>query len=439
MNKNRDVLKILISFIACSVCVSLVLLLVNAVGFIFLAADFSNTAAPTRALREIEESNYTLPDEYYTGNDIWCILIGDGGDVIFSKNVPSDVPMHYSINDVANMTRWFLNDYPVYVRTTDVGLLVIGYPKDSVGKFPVEFSMGWFEKIPTKIIGIFLANVFLASLLAVIICAALLRALRRIINGIKDLRQQRNVHLKTSGIFSNVSANINETSEILSRKNLSLKKRDEARLNWISGISHDIRTPLSIILGHSEAIGSGELTKEETSERAAKISVQAVKIKQLIADLNLISSLEYDMQPSKLSEIKICALLRRCAADILSEANNEKFEIEVDLHDENAVISGDKRLLQRAFSNLLLNSVKHNPDGCKMKIAQFVNWENKCEIMIADNGSGAPQDVLDNIQKIPKTSHGLGLPMAYRIIKAHGGRFTAYNRGGFCVRITLGD
>ena len=66
------------------------------------------------------------------------MLIDEGGNVAWEQNKPSEVPDKYTLNDIARMTRWFLNDYPVYTRIEDYGLLVMGKPKNAVGKYEME-------------------------------------------------------------------------------------------------------------------------------------------------------------------------------------------------------------------------------------------------------------------------------------------------------------
>ena len=71
-----------------------------------------------------------------------------------------------------------------------------------------------------------------------------------------------------------------------------------ARANWISGISHDIRTPLSMVLGYSSSLETNNTLNAEQQEKVAAIRQQATKIKYLIEDLNLTAKLEYESTSS---------------------------------------------------------------------------------------------------------------------------------------------
>lgn len=442
---NKSAIKIFICFTLTAAVIATILLVINFLGFAIIGSDTRTSihgSSPQGMLGRISESliqtdnGFELTDENILSSDCWCILLDAGGDIIWSENKPADIPEHYSINDIAKMTRWFLKDYPVYVRAEDYGLLVLGLPKNAVGKYDMAYSMEWFDTLPQRLVGILALNLCLAAILAFATGISLYKKLYSLMNGINDLRQEKRVHLKEKGLFKELAKNINNTAETIERKNAALASRDSARSNWISGISHDIRTPLSVIMGYSETLAeSGELSAGN-KKKAETITKQSIKIKKLIEDLNLISSLEYDMQPSKKSNVRLCPLIRRIVTDIINSGLSDNFEIALDLQDEKASVSADESLLERAVFNLINNSITHNKNGCKISISEYAD-DLTVYLDISDNGCGVPDKVVENITQIPKSAHGLGLPMAYRIIHVHGGKLTAVNDNGFVVKIEL--
>lgn len=441
---NKTVWKIFICFTALSAVISIILLIINFFGIAYIGSDTSNVYPNSQrhVLEQISESisitdkGITLTDKSIIPDNKWCILIDERGNVIWSQNKPDDIPNHYTINDIAKMTRWYLNDYPVYVRAEDYGLLVLGVPKKSVGKYDLQYSMDWFDALPKRILIILAINLILAVLLACLFGIQLYKRLKILASGIMDLRLEKSVRLKERGIFKELSKNINETSESIERKNAALLLRDNARLNWIAGISHDIRTPLSMIMGYSEALANAPEISEENKQKANIITTQSIKMKKLIEDLNLISSLEYDMQPSKKKAVRLCPMLRNIVTEIVNNGLSEKYEINLNFKYEPAVIMGDEALLERAFFNLINNSMTHNTNGCKIKICEYAE-NGTVFVKISDNGIGVPDEVIENIAVIPKTAHGLGLPMAYKVFHVHGGKMKVKNDGGFLVHIAL--
>lgn len=438
---NKTAVKIFACFTVISAVVATILLVINFLGFAIIGSDVYETS-PKRALEQISEAlretadGFALSDEQALPSGCWSILINADGDIVWEQDMPDDIPLHYSINDIAKMTRWFLNDYPVYVRTEETGLLVLGLPKNAVGKYDMNYSMEWFHTLPQRLLGILTLNLFLAAILAFIIGFSFYRRIRALTDGIGNLRQEKRVKLREKGIFKELAGNINATSAAVERKNAALSVRDQARLNWISGISHDIRTPLAVIMGNSQMLENSEQLSEEDRRSAAIITGQAMKIKKLVADLNLISSLEYDMQPAKRKPVRLCPLIRETVSDIINSGLPELYEIELNLQDEKMTVLADESLLGRAVFNLINNSITHNQDGCKIRIRAYEDGET-AQLLIADNGCGVPESVIENISKMPKTAHGLGLPMAYRIIAVHGGSMTVRNNSGCAVEIEL--
>jgi signal transduction histidine kinase len=434
---NKTALKIFVLFSVTAGVIATILMVINFFSVALVGSDVSTVSSGQRALlAEISDSLEAGSREVLLPEGYWCMLIDESGNVVWDQDKPDDVPDTYTINDIARMSRWFLNDYPVYTRTEDYGLLVLAKPKNAVGKYQMEYSMSWFDSLPQRLVYVLLFNLLLATVLACIFGTSLYRRIRELTRGLSDLRAEKPVKLRERGIFRDIYRNINITSAAIERKNKALSIRESARRNWIAGISHDIRTPLSVITGYAEALSENKELSENNKHRAEVIVSNSMKIKKLIEDLNLISSMEYDMQPSKRQPVKICPLIRRVSAEILNNKMSDRFSVALDLKAEGAAVMGDEGLLERAVYNVINNAVTHNKDGCTIQIKEYEKGGN-IVIEIRDNGTGVPDSVLENIDKIPKTTHGIGLPMAYRIVSVHGGRFESYNDNGFCIMMTF--
>ena len=434
---NKTALKIFVLFSVTAGVIATILMVINFFSVALVGSDVSTVSSGQRALlAEISDSLEAGSREVLLPEGYWCMLIDESGNVVWDQDKPDDVPDTYTINDIARMSRWFLNDYPVYTRTEDYGLLVLAKPKNAVGKYQMEYSMSWFDSLPQRLVYVLLFNLLLATVLACIFGTSLYRRIRELTRGLSDLRAEKPVKLRERGIFRDIYRNINITSAAIERKNKALSIRESARRNWIAGISHDIRTPLSVITGYAEALSENKELSENNKHRAEVIVSNSMKIKKLIEDLNLISSMEYDMQPSKRQPVKICPLIRRVSAEILNNKMSDRFSVALDLKAEGAAVMGDEGLLERAVYNVINNAVTHNKDGCTIQIKEYEKGGN-IVIEIRDNGTGVPDSVLDNIDKIAKTPHGIGLPMAYRIVSVHNGKFDAYNDNGFCIMMTF--
>ena len=130
-------------------------------------------------------------------------------------------------------------------------------------------------------------------------------------SAVETLADGKPVSLHISGELSEIANSVNKASSILNRQN-------EARANWISGVSHDIRTPLSMIMGYAGRIAENESASKTIQEQAEIVRKQSVKIKELVQDLNLVSQLEYEMQPLHKEMVRLSKLLRSYVADLLN-------------------------------------------------------------------------------------------------------------------------
>ena len=216
---------------------------------------------------------------------------------------------------------------------------------------------------PLRLVYGLLFYLLLATVLAGVFGTSLYRRIRELTRGLSDLRAEKPVKLRERGIFRDIYRNINITSSAIERKNKALSIRESARRNWIAGISHDIRTPLSENTGYAEALSENKELSESNKHRSVVIVSNSMKIKKLIEYLNLISSMEYDMQPSKRQPVKICPFIRRVSAEILNNKMSDRFSVALDLKAESAAVMGDEVLMEREVFNINNNSVKHNKDG----------------------------------------------------------------------------
>lgn len=439
---NKTALKVFLSCSAVAAVTALVLLVLNLCEVMYIANDSGKTAA--LAYRSIldgisaaydgggaeEADTVALPE------GCWCILVDGAGDVIWSHDRPADVPTHYTLSDIAVLSRWFLSDYPVYTRTHGAGLFILGQPKNAVGKYFITLSTDWFSSLGGRIALVLALDAALALALALVIGSNLYKNLKRVTAGIEALSREESVHVAERGMFRDTCRQLNRSAEALARKNAALAERDRARRNWVNGISHDVRTPLAVIMGNAEAIGRGADTPPDTRERADKIVAQSAKIGRLIDDLDLMSSLENDMQSRRRERVRLCPILREVMTDVINSGLPDGFTVDAELRDEGSEILCDRALIERAVFNLISNAVRHNTPPCAVHLTEYSEGGH-VRVVVRDNGQGAPQEVLDSIAFIPDAAHGLGLPMAYRIAAAHGGQLEAHNDHGLVVTMTL--
>ena len=360
-------------------------------------------------------------------HQIWAIYLNSDGQIAWSYDAPEELPMHYTIQDVALFSKGYLADYPVFVWNDADGLLVLGYPKDSYTKFTSNyFSTKAVRKMPAFFIAMALFDFALMFCAYFLSKRRIMKSTEPIIASIQTLSKGKPATLSTSGELSELAAHVNQASQIISHQN-------EARANWISGISHDIRTPLSMIVGYAARLQSDTSASSSVKEKATIIEKQSIKIKELVQDLNLVSKLEYEMQPLHKEKIRLAKLLRSYAAETLNAGIADGYSIELEISNaaEGTVFDCDARLIERAINNLVQNSMIHNPDGCHIKIV-LDHTDHIILLTVADDGIGLSaekqkelqekQHYMNSTDERLSLRHGLGLVLVRQIVDAHHGR-----------------
>lgn len=449
----KSMMKILFRYVLSAAGIALILLIINfsvLAAWIIQAGKYDQRDYSTAQLaKSLTESHgvYTLAESAESEIEKqyqWAMLLDDTGQVIWSKNLPGDVPLKYTAPDIASFTRWYLNDYPVYVWRHPDGLFVLGIEKGSRWKHSIEMYHEEMENTLMWVPALLVLNGLAAILLALLFGMRLFRSLKPLAKGIEEMAEKQPVELSTRGLLGDLAVGINKTSARLMKQEAALNQRDNARTTWVAGVSHDIRTPLSLVMGYASQLEDDPELPPAKREQAGIIRRQSERIKTLVSDLNLASKLEYDMQPIRLNSVVLAALLRDVAAEFLNSGLDDHYTLDVRIGEDvqNAVITGDKELLRRAVSNLIANSIRHNSNGCAIKMT-LEKGLGSCSLSISDNGAGFPQAILENLNHAKYSAglhnHGLGLTIVRQITKAHGGTTEFHNlpKGGCEVIICL--
>lgn len=357
---------------------------------------------------------------------IWAMYLSPDGKCFWSLDRPEEVPQSYTIQDVALFSKGYLEDYPVFVWNTDEGLLVLGYPKDSYTKLSSNYySIPAIQRLPVLILGILGLDVLCLFLAYYLSKRRIIRNTEPIVTAVETLAEGKPVSLHIDGELSEIAGSVDKVSHILSRQN-------EARANWISGVSHDIRTPLSMIMGYAGRIAGNETASSSIREQAEIVRKQSIRIKELVQDLNLVSQMEYEMQPLHLEPVRLSRLIRSYAAELLNSDFSDVYTVEIAIapEAENTILECDARLISRAIGNLVQNSIKHNPEGCDIRLALEAEGDS-LTLSVADNGVGLSPEKLKELEQKPyymnstderlDLRHGLGLVIVRQIVAAHCG------------------
>lgn len=380
------------------------------------------------------------PQEWMDGY-AWAMALDDDGNVFWHYNLPDLLNRRYAPTDVARFAHWYLADYPVFCWTEDYGLFVIALPQGSLWKYNFYSA----PAVITHLIHSILPVCFGLLAIGLAVCFALswrsARRLRTVSAGLDALADGQPVRLPTEGFTAELAEKLNQTSAHLQKQSEIIARRDQARTRWIAGVSHDVRTPLALILGWAEQLEQDSALPDETRQKAGNIRVQSEKLRALIADLNLTSKLQYGAQPLRRRSTQAGPFLRRVVAAFCENPLAARCTLDCSITPavETAILHADAALLTRALENVLQNAVRHNAGPITLAFHADAD-ETTLHLTIQDDGTGYPQSVLAVLNGEPEgenAPHILGLHVVEQIIIAHGGSVQFVNRDPHGAKVMM--
>ena len=225
------------------------------------------------------------------------------------------------------------------------------------------------------------------------------------------------------------------------------EKLDEEKKNQnriIASISHDIKTPLTSIMGYSEMIKNKNIPQERKNRYMEIIYSKSQNIKELIDefDIYLGSNLESSIKKKPISVKELSKIIDEEYRDELTQLC---IEFDIKSNCDESILNIDMSKMRRVFGNIIGNSIKNMKKDYKKIEINFNNDKENILISIADNGCGVDDDKIDKIFEALYTSDksrnvaGLGLSICKSIVKGHGGKIYAKNNsyGGLTIMIVL--
>jgi two-component system phosphate regulon sensor histidine kinase PhoR len=224
-----------------------------------------------------------------------------------------------------------------------------------------------------------------------------------------------------------------------------LQKADAMRRDFVANVSHEMRTPITVLMGFLETVQSLELEKSQRDQYFDMMMSQAQRMKSLVEDLLTLANLESNTLPAPMQVVQIptmMALLKNDAEALSHGRHALNFETTTPCK-----LMGDERELLSAFSNLVSNAIRYTPDVGSVSAKWSVNPQGQGEFSVADTGPGISSEHLprlterfyrvDRSRSRDTGGTGLGLAIVKHIANRHQAQLVIESTAGKGSTFTL--
>ena len=254
----------------------------------------------------------------------------------------------------------------------------------------------------------------------------------RCANDIFEGKSETQIPIPAGGSVKPLAEMLSNMTERLKKQLSEMKKLESFRSDFIANVSHELKTPLTCIVGAVETIQEDrDLPKEQYDMLLKILGEQSARLDALIKDILSLAALENDpeRQRREFLPVDLQELLRTCAQSFRQEAARHDQTIRI-IHAEPLSVSGDVQLLEQALSNLISNAIKYSgsPD---IELSLF--RERNCAVIaVTDHGCGIPPEnqprIFERFYRVHKERSralggtGLGLAIVKHIAQLHDGK-----------------
>lgn len=248
------------------------------------------------------------------------------------------------------------------------------------------------------------------------------RKLRNISLALDDISEgniNRKILANPKDITSVICYKINDIGYSFEKQLIGFKKASQTNKQLMTTLSHDVRTPLTTLIGYLDAVKKGIAYGEEREEYIETARIKAYTMKDYLDTLFEWFKLNSDEEVFKIQSIEICELTRNILKDWIPVFEDKAMDFEIDIPEQYIAIEIDKNAYTRIVSNLIQNILLHSgADGISVSISQV---DTSVKISISDNGKGiAKEDLLhifERTYRCNNTNCGNGSGLGLAIVK----------------------
>jgi len=374
----------------------------------------------------------------------WIQILDQNGQVQASYLEPKNLSTHYSPIELIHKYKYMDNELNTYfIGEFKSYSYLIGVPDSKEERFIFMMEPKTVFSYTGKfLLAITIVDLFIATLVGILFSTVLTKPVSNIIDRISQLKKRNFTVQKTKkpGIYKSVFSNLNDVSQTLQSHEEERLKLEKMRAEWISNVSHDLKTPLASIRGYAELLREQDVSQLERLEYSEVIERQSIYMKDLLDDFNLTMRLRNQELPLTLQETQLESFVREIVIDLLNDPQFRQYGISFNSDSPDLKWNIDRHLMKRAILNFIYNALIHNDENIAVTVRIHTD-----SLTIEDNGKGIPADDLEqiferyyrgtNTDNIRGT--GLGMAISRDIIEAHGGKVSLTSKIGIGTTIEI--
>jgi len=312
--------------------------------------------------------------------------------------------------------------------------LLIGLSSDNMKNGQIYFFMRTFKALSTFMLPLIIALI-IPYLLSIWFFSSMNKRISKLNHAIEQLNLQSAITLledTKKDEIGQLTTHYNSMARRIQNQGEQIKQFDARRNLLLSNLSHDLRTPLTMILGYAETIRAGLYKDEKELQASAKVLLQRSRyIDKLLDQLLDITHQNEGVLELHLEVHNISEIMRKIAADYLMFLEGQNFTLEVNIPDEDIQAWIDASLIERAVRNLLDNAIRYGSEGHYIEI-KLSEKDDTLFMMVIDKGRGISlqeqEHVFKRFYRIDASRKGeglgIGLSIVQEIISLHDGSIT---------------
>ncbi len=231
--------------------------------------------------------------------------------------------------------------------------------------------------------------------------------------------------------FEHLVATFNEMVDLLNASEEQRLALEKDRQRMLAGLSHDLKTPMTVIEGFSKAIRDGVVSEEDKPKYLNLIISKSEYMSELINEFYEYSKLDHPDFTLHTQKTDLVEFVRSFLANKYDEFDIRGYELQANLSESRLMVSLDREQFTRVLDNLVGNFFKYTKPGSTLTVEEKEEGEDAC-VYIMDNGGGIPESARGDIfapfvvaeASRSKQGTGLGLAVCKKIVNAHGGNIS---------------